>query len=278
MNTPFQDIRLSSFPEKIFVKDTACGKVQTYLYGQKSYDNQLAVITHYLHNPKLAKGFSLIDARKYLKEYLEYKFPFTDIPNKVLEDPLQAGLFSDFFRIPFPDPINYKFTFVDLFAGMGGFRLAMQAQGGKCVFSSEWNTFAQKTYLANFGEMPFGDITKEATKKYIPERFDVLCAGFPCQPFSIAGVSGIKTTCKDRWRQVLTEADRIDEKYLFTLQQGISRNQLQEMKDSKLTLVVPHKYISSFPKEFQSEIKDLAGFIQLVKEKQETTPKHYLFS
>ena len=208
VNTPFQDIRLSSFPEKIFVKDTACGKVQTYLYGQKSYDNQLAVITHYLHNPKLAKGFSLIDARKYLKEYLEYKFPFTDIPNKVLEDPLQAGLFSDFFRIPFPDPINYKFTFVDLFAGMGGFRLAMQAQGGKCVFSSEWNTFAQKTYLANFGEMPFGDITKEATKKYIPERFDVLCAGFPCQPFSIAGVSkkkslGRETGFKDKTQGTL---------------------------------------------------------------------------
>ena len=99
-----------------------------------------------------------------------------------------------------------------------------------------------------------------------------------CFPAENLTVLGAKTTCKDRWRQVLTEADRIDEKYLFTLQQGISRNQLQEMKDSKLTLVVPHKYISSFPKEFQSEIKDLAGFIQLVKEKQETTPKHYLFS
>ena len=71
--------------------------------------------------------------------------------------------------------------------------MAMQAQGGKCVFSSEWNTFAQKTYLANFGEMPFGDITKEETKRYIPEHFDVLCAGFPCQPFSIAGVSKKKS-------------------------------------------------------------------------------------
>ena len=76
---------------------------------------------------------------------------------------------------------------------MGGFRLAMQAQGGKCVFSSEWNKYAQKTYLANFGEMPFGDITKEITKSYIPRNFDVLCAGFPCQPFSIAGVSKKKS-------------------------------------------------------------------------------------
>lgn len=77
---------------------------------------------------------------------------------------------------------------------MGGFRLAMQAQGGKCVFSSEWNKYAQKTYLANFGEMPFGDITKEITKSYIPRNFDVLCAGFSCQPFSIAGVSKKKVS------------------------------------------------------------------------------------
>lgn len=89
-------------------------------------------------------------------------------------------------------------------------------------------------------------------------------------------VLGAKTTCKDRWRQVLTEADRVEVKYLFTLQQGISKNQLKEMHDSRLILVVPHKYISSFPAEYQSEIKDLSGFIQLVRESQEHLPKHYL--
>ena len=89
-------------------------------------------------------------------------------------------------------------------------------------------------------------------------------------------VLGAKTTCKDRWRQVLTEANRVEEKYLFTLQQGISKNQLKEMYDSKLTLVVPHKYIESFPKEYQSEISDLAKFIAMVKQKQEKLPKHYL--
>lgn len=98
---------------------------------------------------------------------------------------------------------------------------------------------------------------------------------FPTEYLTILGV---KTSCKDRWRQVLTEADRIEEKFLFTLQQGISRNQLKEMYDSKLTLVVPRKYIPSFPKEYQMEIKDLFGFIQLVKEKQEHMPKSYLFS
>lgn len=89
-------------------------------------------------------------------------------------------------------------------------------------------------------------------------------------------VLGAKTTCKDRWRQVLTEADRVDLKFLFTLQQGISKNQLKEMHDSRLTLVVPHKYISSFPQEYQAEISDLAGFIGMVRRKQERMPRHYI--
>ena len=78
-------------------------------------------------------------------------------------------------------------TFIDLFAGIGGFRIAMQNLGGRCVFSSEWDEKAQKTYFANFGEIPFGDITDEDVKSRIPDGFDVLCAGFPCQAFSIAG-------------------------------------------------------------------------------------------
>lgn len=91
-------------------------------------------------------------------------------------------------------------------------------------------------------------------------------------------VLGAKTTCKDRWRQVLTEADRVDIKYLFTLQQGISKNQLREMHDSRLTLVVPQKYISSFPQEYQPEISNLTSFIQLVKKKQENLPHFYQLS
>lgn len=91
-------------------------------------------------------------------------------------------------------------------------------------------------------------------------------------------VLGAKTTCKDRWRQVLTEADRVDVKFLFTLQQGISKNQLKEMHDSRLTLVVPHKYIESFPKEYQSDISDLNGFIGRVRKKQESLPKYYILT
>lgn len=82
------------------------------------------------------------------------------------------------------------FTFIDLFAGIGGFRYAMQNLGGRCVFSSEWDEHARKTYFFNFGEWPAGDITLKETKALIPKEFDVLCAGFPCQAFSIAGKRG----------------------------------------------------------------------------------------
>lgn len=81
---------------------------------------------------------------------------------------------------------KHLFTFIDLFAGIGGIRLAFQKNGGKCVFTSEWDKFAQKTYAANFGELPHGDITKIATED-IAEH-DILLAGFPCQAFSQAGL------------------------------------------------------------------------------------------
>lgn len=81
-------------------------------------------------------------------------------------------------------------------------------------------------------------------------------------------VLGAKNSCKDRWRQVLTEADRVERKYLFTMQPGVSRNQLKEMHDSLLTLVVPHGHLDYFPIDYRKEIKDLRGFIQMVKEKQ----------
>ncbi len=79
------------------------------------------------------------------------------------------------------------FTFIDLFAGIGGFRMGLEEAGGKCVFSSEWDEAAAETYERNFGERPFGDITLEEVKAQIPEHFDLLSAGFPCQPFSISG-------------------------------------------------------------------------------------------
>ncbi len=88
-------------------------------------------------------------------------------------------------KFPFQTPKEGKFTFIDLFAGIGGIRLGFQMNGGRCVFSSEWDKDAAKTYYYNFGERPVGDIQK-IDPKSIPD-FDVLLAGFPCQPFSIIG-------------------------------------------------------------------------------------------
>ena len=82
---------------------------------------------------------------------------------------------------------NHPLRFIDLFCGIGGFRIAFERAGGKCVFSSDWDKFSQQTYAANFGETPHGDIHSVAVAD-IP-KFDILCGGFPCQPFSLAGVS-----------------------------------------------------------------------------------------
>ncbi|MCF0217302.1 MAG: DNA cytosine methyltransferase [Fibrobacteraceae bacterium] len=85
----------------------------------------------------------------------------------------------------YPPKKKTKFSFIDLFAGIGGFRLAMQEHGGECVFTSEWDAAAKQTYSANYADIPFGDITK-IEPKFIPD-FDILTGGFPCQPFSSIG-------------------------------------------------------------------------------------------
>ncbi len=138
----------------------------------KYFNDDEAAITHYLQNIK------------------EPSSPLYKIKNKdyiVVKEQYFQELLPIKWDIPFPPPPKPKFTFIDLFAGIGGFRIAFQSLGGKCVFSSEIDQFAKKTYEANFGEIPFGDITKIAEMD-IPD-FDILLAGFPCQPFSLAGVS-----------------------------------------------------------------------------------------
>jgi DNA (cytosine-5)-methyltransferase 1 len=104
----------------------------------------------------------------------------------IINDNIQEIWFSDSMQTN-KRKNNIKFTFIDLFAGIGGFRIAMEKLGGQCVFTSEWDKYAQKTYKAWFGEMPEGDIRK-INAASIPDH-DILVAGFPCQPFSIAGVS-----------------------------------------------------------------------------------------
>lgn len=146
-------------------------------------DEKGAVVSHYLHNRYTPFALSYED------EALRYLAPSQQPEPTMMVSDLDSSydLFPELFAVPFKGTQYPKFTFIDLFAGIGGFRIALQNLGGRCVFSSEWDVQAQKTYLANFGEVPFGDITKESTKQFIPNNFDVLCAGFPCQAFSLAG-------------------------------------------------------------------------------------------
>jgi len=119
----------------------------------------------------------------------EYKGEFLEKGGQVLSQNTNSvlALPVSIAQPPFPPPVSHRFTFIDLFAGIGGFRLALQNLGGKCLFSSEWDEQAQRTYFSNFGEIPYGDITRVEVKNAIPLDYDLLCAGFPCQSFSLAG-------------------------------------------------------------------------------------------
>ncbi len=138
----------------------------------------LAHLTHYFQNH--INGVS----QHYKKPAKEYLSQLSD-ELQLVKEPQMQQLLPMKFDVPFPPPTDYDFTFIDLFAGIGGFRIPIQELKGKCVFTSEFNYWAQKTYEHNFGEVPFGDITK--LNLDIVPKHDVLTAGFPCQPFSISG-------------------------------------------------------------------------------------------
>lgn len=148
------------------------------------YTHEEILLTHY----NKLKAEEKRSAKLFFKEYIHAGNGFAGLK---LEEAIQEYLFEIKANVPFPGPEKGKgeFTFIDLFAGIGGFRLALQNLGGECVFSSEWDKYAQQTYRANYGDIPFGDITKREIKNCIPKKFDLLCGGFPCQPFSIAGVT-----------------------------------------------------------------------------------------
>lgn len=173
------------------------------IYGDEAFDEngdlipfieQAAYVTHYLQLRKSNITVPYINkAENLLKLWCEFvactkakEEPYAHMAAESSTN-IHQYLFPDLFQAPFQAQKNPKFTFIDLFAGIGGFRMAFQNLGGECVFSSEWDEQARKTYYANYGDVPFGDITKETTKNKIPKGFDILCAGFPCQAFSLAG-------------------------------------------------------------------------------------------
>lgn len=150
----------------------------------KKTNNEMAHLSHYLQNYN--NGVS-----RYYKSKAQIFLEKLHEDLNIIEDPEFQYYLPIKWDIPFPPTKNPKFNFVDLFAGIGGIRLAFQNNGGKSVFTSEWDSFAKKTYEVNFGEVPFGDIT-QISENEIPDH-DILLGGFPCQPFSLAGVSKKKS-------------------------------------------------------------------------------------
>lgn len=165
---------------KMTIKYTDVRKMLNLGFEKNVENDSLAHFTHFLQNHKNGISGYYKNGAKHFLEEAHSRLGVVTEPDIQYYLPIR-------WDIPFPPPSNPKFTFIDLFAGIGGMRLAFQNLGGKCVFSSEWNDPARRTYEVNFGEVPFGDITRIPASN-IPDH-DLLLAGFPCQPFSIAGVS-----------------------------------------------------------------------------------------
>ena len=156
-------LNITDFPEEVIVEDGIS------FYGETSYENQVAVMSHYLHNSYHEisddkKKEIVLAIREFLSRKGYTEGELDDMSDeevwKVAECPHQNDLFADFFDIPFPSPKHPQHTFIDLFAGIGGIRIPFDELGYQCLFSSEWDAKASQTYFANFGTVPFGDITK----------------------------------------------------------------------------------------------------------------------
>lgn len=153
-------------------------------------DNDLPELTHWLRHQAGDRPFTqqMLEAEEKIKKGLrEAGIDCDDAPSDgyACERCVQPDLFEGSLSVPFPAPRHPQFTFIDLFAGIGGIRIPYDELGGDCVFSSEWDPKACQTYFANFGVVPYGDITKIPAED-IPSH-DLLLAGFPCQAFSIMG-------------------------------------------------------------------------------------------
>ncbi len=163
-------------------------------FSDQIWDELPAIASHWLQSPMDApvlldesfskKWIALLRSQCLLRQ----QNPASG-PGRELKHPRPVHI--DFSGLPFPPVSKPKFTFMDLFAGIGGFRIALQNSGGKCVFSSEWDRHAKETYFKNYGEVPFGDITQFSKTNNLLETIPdhtILCGGFPCQPFSQAGL------------------------------------------------------------------------------------------
>ena len=174
-----------------------------WLSIQRNLTNDIelpAVITNWLQRPEENPiFFNTIDQEQWRRVLIIYSLlekGLIDLSEPSRDMLRAAKLIITYDSIPFPPPKKYNYTFVDLFSGIGGFRIGLQDLGIKCVFSCDWDNAVKKTYYMNFGEVPFNNIKNFSSPgisdgeldKIIPDH-NILAAGFPCQPFSHAGVS-----------------------------------------------------------------------------------------
>lgn len=233
-------------------------------------ENQLS-IEQILAKKHKTKNFELDIEDAYLTHYLQAKndvifreeaekyanFLIKESGRNLGTQNLEKENLYDFFlpiETPFQPISKPKFNFIDLFAGVGGFRLALQNIGGKCTFSSEFEPNAKFTYAKNYGKVPFGDITKDEIKDAIPSKFDVLCGGFPCQAFSIAGH---RKGFSDTRGTLFFDIEKIIEKHrpkvvflenvknLLTHDKGNTFRIIKEILEEKLGYVVNFKVLNS---------------------------------
>ena len=157
------------------------GNIQTERYPAPIREELPAIVSHWLQSPEESP---ILLVKRDAAEWVKI---LTGAKGRIKGR--QSVPKISFGDVPFPPPTKARFTFIDLFAGIGGFRVALQKMGGKCVFSSDWDKNAKATYYENYGEVPFGDIRRLSSEKLYTGKVDLVCGGFPCQPFSIAGVS-----------------------------------------------------------------------------------------
>ena len=254
------------------------------------FTQSMAVVSHFLHNRNqlAAKTFE-VPASKIISHLYDINEQEGDMGQLIAEPEIQYSLGSNLVTAPFLPPSDPTFTFIDLFAGIGGSRLALQRLGGKCVFCSEGDVLAQLTYLLNFGELPFGDLWQLSTRQLIPESFDILCATLPCQCFSlISKKSDFDRTRGTRFHSVATilrerqpKAFILETgKKIFTLQKGKTLETLLKILRETLGYEVPQPvnvYAYEFGLPHDSQRVYIVGFRQDLKKKEvnNDTAFHY---
>lgn len=201
----------------------------------------------------------IIDAHRYTKRQISEKADSILLEWTDAEFQLFRGLEEKIYRPTFTKPFSNCQSLVEFSNSILNRR---KSRAGKSLEHHLSEIFTASDLL--FEEQVITE-NKKKPDFIFPDGESYHNFEFPAEKLIMLGA---KTTCKDRWRQVLNEADRIDHKHLFTLQRGVSRNQLQEMKDERLTLVIPKSNKSLFLEEFHDNIMCLSDFIGMVREKQ----------